>query len=57
MTDILYIQMAKENKTNLAIEKLERDFRDLSPFPKIKKKLTKTYKSRKKLLKNYPQIK
>lgn len=56
MTDHLYISMAKEGKFSDALNKLDRDYRDLSPFPEIKDKLTNTYNSWKELLKSFEQI-
>ncbi len=50
MTDIIYIDMAKNKMIKQALDKLERDFRDLSLFPRIKEQLTEVYESWKKLL-------
>ncbi len=59
-TDYLYMDMAKNdknlNKEFSAYAKIERDYRDLSFFPEIKKKLTPIYQAWKKLIKEYEKI-
>jgi len=60
MTTSIYFDMAKEDKQKnrefKAYAKLERDFRDLSSFPEIKKELTELYNAWKNLLKAYEKI-
>lgn len=46
-----YIDMARDGRGKAAEEKLERDYRDLKPFPELKIELTPLYKAWKKLLK------
>ncbi len=50
MTDILYIDMIKNDKTQYALEKLERDYRDLSAFPDVKNNLAPVYEAWKRLI-------
>jgi len=57
MLDIIYIWVAKDFSTEAALEKLERDYRDLWLFPEFKKELEELYTSRKKLLHEYQKIK
>lgn len=45
-----YIAMVRDGRGDKALEKLERDYRDLGNFPKIKADLTPIYLSWKKLL-------
>ncbi len=54
MTDGCYIDMAVRGAKNLALEKLERDYRDTNMFPKLRKIVTPLYKSWRKLLGVYP---
>jgi metal-dependent HD superfamily phosphatase/phosphodiesterase len=53
--DILQRQK-NENTTYSAFDKLERDYRDLTFFPEIKKELTPLYEAWLKLLKEYEKI-
>lgn len=47
----------KENKTKYsAIDKLERDYRDLEMFPEIKKELTPLYEAWKAVLNAYEKV-
>ncbi len=56
-TDFVYLDMAKENKSNKdkfkAFGKIDRDYRDLSFFPEIKEQLTDLYNAWKILLKAF----
>lgn len=56
MTHPMYIYIAMAKIEYKAIDKLERDYRDLSFFPDIKKELTPLYESWKNLLKVYEKI-
>ena len=51
MTDRLYLDMVKEGKSQKALDKLERDFRDLAIFPEIKKEIEPIYSAWKVLIK------
>jgi len=55
MTDGCYIGMAIDGKKDLALGKLERDYRDAGLFPEIRKDITPLYEAWKKLLKVYPK--
>ncbi len=51
MTDTsLYSSMISQNRAWLAMEKLERDYRDIATFPEVKNKLKKIYLSWKNLI-------
>lgn len=52
----IYADMVKNGKIEQAKAKLERDFRDVSMFPEVKKQLKPLYKSWKKLLGNYEKL-
>ncbi|MEK7562489.1 MAG: HD domain-containing protein [Patescibacteria group bacterium] len=54
MTDGCYMDMLLDGRKDLALGKLERDYRDTGLFPKIKKEITPLYKVWKKLLEIYP---
>jgi hypothetical protein len=41
--------MARDGRLKYAVEKLERDYRDIKPFPDILREITPLYRS----LKNY----
>jgi HD superfamily phosphodiesterase len=60
MTDDVYFRMAhrdKEINTNYRpLDKLERDYRDISVFPEVKKELKEMYQSWKKLLEVYEKF-
>ena len=60
MTTSIYFDMAQEDKEGGretgADSKIERDFRDLSSFPEIKKELAELYAAWKALLKAYGKI-
>ncbi len=55
-TDINYIEHMSSGHRDYAFSKIERDYRDISLFPELKKELTPLYKAWKKLLKAYPEI-
>ncbi len=50
MTDSMYIGIVRDGRYEYAKGKIERDYRDLSAFPEIKKELTPLYKAWKELL-------
>ncbi len=52
LTDKMYLEMVKQGKGKNALEKLERDYRDLSIFPEIKKEMGLLYLSWKSLIIN-----
>lgn len=52
LTDKMYLEMVKQGKGKKALEKLERDYRDLSIFPEIKKEMEPLYLSWKSLITN-----
>lgn len=54
MTDGCYMDMAIDGRKNLALGKLERDYRDIGLFPKIRKEITPLYEAWKRLLEAYP---
>ena len=54
MTDINYIVHLADRPKKWILEKLERDYRDVGIFPKLKKEITPLYKAWKKLLTAYP---
>lgn len=54
MTDIVYIDMANRGDRKLALEKLERDIRDVGVFPELRKKMIPLYQNWKNLLEVYP---
>jgi len=54
MTDGCYMDMAIDGRKDLALGKLERDYRDAGLFSKIKKEITPVYRAWKKLLTVYP---
>ena len=54
MTDFCYIDMASTNTKEVALEKLERDYRDIGLFPKLQKEIILLYQAWKKLLSVYP---
>ena len=56
MTDNIYFSMAMEGRAEEALGKLARDYRDLSAFPEVKKKLSDLYKSWKTLLSVYNKV-
>lgn len=55
MTDGCYMGMVIDGKKDLALGKLERDYRDVGLFPKIKKEIAPLYRAWKKLLETYPK--
>lgn len=55
MTDFCYIDMVSSKSRELAIEKLERDYRDAGLLPELQKEITPLYEAWKKLLSVYPQ--
>jgi len=50
MTSKVYFEMVKDGKGKKALEKLERDYRDLAIFPEIKKEMEPLYLSWKSLI-------
>jgi len=60
MTDDIYFDMSRDDKKEgrefRAYAKLERDFRDLSSFPEVKKELVGLYEAWKKLLEEYEKL-
>jgi len=54
MTDINYIVHLSDWPKKLVFEKLERDYRDVGIFPKLKKEIAPLYKAWKRLMKGYP---
>ncbi|MFH1714522.1 MAG: HD domain-containing protein [Candidatus Nealsonbacteria bacterium] len=54
MIDGCYVDMLMEGKKELAIEKLERDYRDVGIFPEMKKEIKPLYEAWKQLLRVYP---
>lgn len=54
-TDYVYVDMAMEGRKDEALEKLERDLRDVSLLPYLAKELEDLYFAWKKLLQVYPQ--
>lgn len=50
LTDKMYVEMVKQGKGKKALEKLERDYRDLAIFPEIKKEMEPLYSSWKSLI-------
>jgi len=59
MTDTLYLAMAKKGSFDIKtiLEKLERDYRDISIFPEMTQELKPLYESWKKLLEAYDNLK
>jgi hypothetical protein len=55
-TYLPYIRMTREGRSKDAMEKLERDYRDLEPFPKIKTEITPIYTELKRLLNELKKI-
>ena len=51
----VYLTVLKDHTKKETLEKMERDFRDLSDFPHIKKELTPLYKSWKKIIEQFPE--
>lgn len=49
-TYIPYFEMLQRGRSKDAMEKLERDYRDIIPFPEIKEEITPLYKAFKNLL-------
>lgn len=56
LSDFIYIKMAKKGNFQKAFEKLERDYRDLSYFPDVKKELEGLYESSKKWLNEFEKL-
>ncbi len=54
LTDINYLIQMSEGQRDYTMGKLERDYRDVSIFPKLKKVLTPLYLAWKRLLLAYP---
>jgi len=52
LTDKMYVEMVKQGKGKKALEKLERDYRDLAIFPEIKQEMELLYLSWKSLILN-----
>lgn len=50
LTYIPYIEMINDGRGESALEKLERDYRDISPFPEVKEEITPLYKALKNLI-------
>jgi len=55
-TDGCYMNMLLSGIKKLALEKMERDYRDVGMLPKLKKEITPIYKAWKNLLSVYPDI-
>ncbi|OGZ84649.1 MAG: hypothetical protein A2599_02710 [Candidatus Staskawiczbacteria bacterium RIFOXYD1_FULL_39_28] len=55
MTDGCYMDMLIDRRKDLALGKLERDYRDIGLFPKIKKEIMPVYKAWKELIEVYPE--
>jgi len=53
-TDGCYMDMAMDVPKKQTLEKLDRDYRDVGIFPKLKREITPIYKAWKNLLKAYP---
>ncbi|MDO8558877.1 MAG: hypothetical protein Q7R84_00950 [bacterium] len=53
-TDGCYMDMAMNGIKKLALEKLDRDYRDVGIFPKLKKEITPIYNVWKNLINVYP---
>lgn len=56
LTYMPYVEMALDNRLQGSLEKLERDYRDIKPFPDVLKEVTPLYKAIKKLLMEYGKI-
>lgn len=56
-TYIPYFEMFQSGRSKDAMEKLERDYRDIVPFPEIKNEITPLYKAFKNLLIELDKIK
>ncbi|MDD5145119.1 MAG: hypothetical protein PHW72_03275, partial [Candidatus Pacebacteria bacterium] len=54
-TDGCYMEMAMGGIKGQALEKIDRDYRDVGIFPKLKKEITPLYNAWKNLLKIYPE--
>lgn len=54
MTDIDYLVHASNGSRDYALEKLERDYRDVGLFPELQKEITPLYEGWKRLLSVYP---
>ena len=54
-TDDVYINLAARYDAQKALDKLDRDFRDLDFFPEQKKELEKLYQGWKTVLNNFPK--
>ena len=55
MTDGCYMGMVIDGKKDLALGKLERDYRDVGFFPKIKQEIAPLYQAWKNLLEIFPE--
>ncbi len=51
----VYLTVLSDHTKKEVLEKLERDYRDLSNFPEIKKGLTPLYKSWKQIIEHFPE--
>jgi len=55
MTDINYLVHASEGLKDYALEKLERDYKDIGLFPELKREITPLYEAWRQLLIVYPE--
>lgn len=55
MTDTVYIDVSNRGEFTEALQKLERDYRDIGVFPELQKSLKPFYVAWKKLLEVYPK--
>ncbi len=56
MTDAVYAEIARDHGRDVALAKLERDYRDLHYFPEIKKELLPLYSAWKRLLEEFERV-
>jgi hypothetical protein len=56
LTDRMYLDIVRDGRTEYALGKLDRDYRDLSHFPEIKEMTKELYESWKRLLHAYSKI-
>lgn len=56
LTDFNYLVQMSQGQRDYTLGKLERDYRDICVFPKLKKELTPLYLAWKKLLAAYPDF-
>lgn len=51
-----YVEMARDGRVDEALDKLDRDFRDLNAFPEMKKEVEFLYDDHKKFLEDYQKL-